>query len=205
MDALPADAKMNLTVNEAKSRQTLDYSTENIKADAPAHKCVHHYGRGHQYTNFQSSHQLASYLQNQSTREFARDVLRLNEDSQRELPLDKSVKEKQFHKARMELLRRYQTKQVFDLTKKTAEIAMSKTDKAGHKAQFPNKKGGVSSDWAPELTGGKELYKHNNEPSYHERCNRENLVKTQMKQNHDRGDLLPLDLVTQHNRSATRM
>jgi len=56
MDALPADAKMNLTVNEAKSRQTLDYSTENIKADAPAHKCVHHYGRGHQYTNFQSSH-----------------------------------------------------------------------------------------------------------------------------------------------------
>lgn len=181
MEAQPVDEKMNLTVNEANSRQTLDYSTEKMKADAPLSKCVNAYYRGHQYTNFQSSHQLASYLQNSSTKEFARDVLRLNEDSQRELPLDKSSKERQFHKARMELLRRYQNKHVFDLNKDSNEIAMSKIDKSGSKTQYPSKKGGVSSDWAPELTGGKEQYKHNDEPAYNDRCCRENLVKTQMK------------------------
>jgi len=56
MEALPAEEKMSLTVNAAKSRQTLDYSTEKLKTDEPLSKCVNTYYRGHQYTNFQSSH-----------------------------------------------------------------------------------------------------------------------------------------------------
>ena len=64
MEALPTDEKMSLTIREVKSKQTLDYSTEKLKREEPSSKCMKTYYRGHQYTNFQSGHELATYLQN---------------------------------------------------------------------------------------------------------------------------------------------
>ena len=82
---------------------------------------------------------------------------------------------------------------------------ISKADKPAGKTMHPSKKGGVSSDWAPELTGGKEMYKHTNVPAYHDAYNRDNLLKTQMKQKNCSVDLLPIDIVNKHNRSVTKM